>query len=45
MLIDYDLFVRQPGQATQKYTVKTYDEPTVSSMVHLHLFGSHQMAY
>ena len=27
VLIEYDIFIRKPGQATQKYTSKTYDEP------------------
>jgi len=27
VLIEYDIFIRKPGQTTQKYTSKTYDEP------------------
>ncbi|KAF8318672.1 actin-like ATPase domain-containing protein [Clavulina sp. PMI_390] len=33
VLIDYDILLRQPGQATQKYALKTYDEPNVAAML------------
>ncbi|KAF9518979.1 hypothetical protein BS47DRAFT_1370856 [Hydnum rufescens UP504] len=35
-LITYDLFVRAPARITEKYSIKTYDEPNVASMILFH---------
>ena len=33
VLIPYEIFLRPPGQLTQRYSIKVYDEPNVASMV------------
>jgi hypothetical protein len=41
-LITYDLFVRAPERITEKYTIETYDEPNVASMVNAYCQPSHR---
>lgn len=32
-IIPYQIFLRPPGEPTQRYSIKVYDEPNVASMV------------